>query len=291
MQLRVGIDIGGTKFFGVAIDESGQLIARRRAATPIESNDVVNQIAEFIEDFSKHGTVQSVGLGMPGAVDLAGVLRSAPNLPCMIDVPTIELLSKRYPNISFQADNDATCALRAELAVGAAHGAKSVMLVTLGTGIGGAIAANGNVVAGAHGYGGEPGHMVINPDGPLCVCGRHGCWERYASGAGLSRLIAEASLDCTNEELVQRASDGDDAALAIFSNFAQWVGLGLGNLINIFDPELIVVGGGLSEASEFFLAAATETALAHTVGPRTVTKVVVAQLGSESGAIGAAWLH
>lgn len=291
MQLRVGIDIGGTKFYGVVIDENDQLVAQRRALTPADAGGVIEQIADFIQRFSEQGVISAVGLGLPGAVDKDGVLRSAPNLPCMINVPSLQQLSQRFPTINFRAENDATCALRAELKMGSARNAQSALMVTLGTGIGGAVAVAGEIVSGAHGYGGEPGHMVVDPDGPLCVCGRYGCWERYASGAGLTMLRERAAIECTNEELVDRAKNGDSAAMEIFSEFAQWVGLGLGNLINIFDPELIVVGGGLSDASELFLPAARQTALAHTIGPRNETKVVKAELGSESGAIGAARLH
>ena len=165
-------------------------------------------------------------------------------------------------------DNDATCATLAEWQAGAAQGFDDVVLVTLGTGIGGGIVAGGAIQRGAHGFAGELGHMVVDPDGPPCPCGRRGCWERYASGAGLAMLARRAAADgrlaaavaaagsieaLRGEDVRAAALDGDDEASAVVDEFARWVALGLVNLTNLVDPAILVLGGGLAATPELYL--------------------------------------
>ena len=254
------------------------------------------------------GPASSVGVGVPGLVDVEGVLRFAPNLPGVVDLDVRGALLARFPNTTVRVDNDATCAGWAEAQVGAARGAVDALLVTLGTGIGGGIIARGRVVRGANGFAGEFGHMVVDPHGPPCPCGQRGCWERFASGSGLGRLAREvaaasplgrmATLAGGDPEAVRgehataAAAEGDEQAEAVLARFGWWVAVGLANLANAFDPELFVLGGGLVEAGEILLAPVRE-AFADMVlagAHRPVIAIVPAALGERSGAIGAALL-
>ncbi|MDP5328043.1 MAG: ROK family protein, partial [Litorivicinaceae bacterium] len=216
------------------------------------------------------------------------------------------LLSERL-GTQVWVDNDATCATVAEWSAGAAMGCQDVVVVALGTGNGGGIIAGGQLIRGAHGFAGEIGHMIVEPDGPLCPCGRRGCWERYASGNGLAHIARQAaeggkqkcilelagSIELIRGEHVVRAvTMGDAEALLIIDEFAHWIALGLANLTNALDPEMFVIGGGVAASGDVFLdpvrRAFSEILYAPTLRPHP--KVVVAHFGEQAGAIGAALL-
>jgi glucokinase len=294
---RIGVDVGGTKILALLLDVDAPdaPIASKRLPTPGTSEEVIEAIIEAVRFLDAPGPV---GLGLPGLVDSDGVLRGAPNLPCLVDIELREPL-ERALGVRVSIDNDSTCALRAEMAVGVARGVDDVVLVTLGTGIGGGVAIGGEVRRGAHGFAGEPGHMLVDPDGPLCVCGRRGCWERYASATGLVRManesasFADARGAITSERLVADARAGDPAALAIWDTFAGWLANGLANLADVLDPELLVIGGGLVDVADLFLEVTRERFLDDTVGgrARVRTRIEPAALGHESGAVGASLLR
>ena len=254
------------------------------------------------------GPPSAVGVGVPGLVDIDGVLRFAPNLAGVVDLDVRAALRVRFPGVPVTVDNDATCAGWAEGQVGAARGADHALLVTLGTGIGGGIIAAGRVLRGAHGFAGEVGHMVVDPAGPPCPCGQRGCWERFASGSGLARLAREAvtarpfgamvdlaggdAEGVRGEHVSQAAAAGDPDALAVMKLFAGWVALGLANLANIFEPHMFVLGGGLVEAGEVLLGPVRE-AFAELVlagAHRPAVAIEAAALGEHAGAVGAALL-
>ena len=179
-------------------------------------------------------------------------------------------------------------------------------MVTLGTGIGGGVVTGGVLQRGANGFGGEPGHMVVDPKGPPCPCGRRGCWERFASGSGLGRLAREAATsgrggrflefaggdpdDVRGEHVTRAALEGDADALAVFREFGWWAALGIANLVNLLDPEIVVVGGGLVGAGEIVLGPIREAfpQLVLAAEHRPQVPIVAAQLGNDAGAIGAA---
>jgi glucokinase len=253
------------------------------------------------------GDIDAVGLGIPGLVDHSGRLAVGPNLP---DIRDVEFRDELHARLSHPVavDNDATCATWAEVQVGAAKGATEAFLVTLGTGIGGGLVCGGVLQRGANGFAGEPGHMVVDPKGPPCPCGRRGCWERFASGSGLARLAREAAEagrghrlvelaggdvdDVRGEHVTRAAMEGDPEAIAVFRDFGWWAALGIANLVNVLDPEIAVVGGGLVEAGEIVMAPIRE-AFAELVlagEHRPVVPVVPAALGGDAGAIGAALL-
>jgi glucokinase len=206
------------------------------------------------------------------------------------------------------ADNDATCAAWGEKQLGAAQGLEDVVLVTLGTGIGGGIISGGELQRGANGFAGEIGHMVVDPDGPPCPCGRRGCWERYASGTGLGRLAREAAHAGRASRMLELAggdpekvrgehvglalAEGDGEAAQVMETFSVWLALGLANLANIFDPDAFVLGGGLVQAGAALLDPARLAFDQMVEGQelRPQVPIVAAALGPRAGAIGAAFL-
>jgi glucokinase len=253
------------------------------------------------------GGFDAVGIGVPGLVDRTGRLAVGPNLPGVVDVAISTELGGRL-DLPVVVDNDATCATWAEVRLGAARGADDAVLVTLGTGIGGGVVAGGVLQRGTNGFAGEPGHMVVDPNGPPCPCGRRGCWERYASGSGLGRLARDAAaagkgprlvaLAGGDPELVKgehvtiAANEGDPDALEVLRSFGWWAALGIANLVNILDPEVVVVAGGLVEAGEVLMepirTSYRELVLAADYRPEV--RIVPAQLRGDAGAIGAALL-
>jgi glucokinase len=302
----IGVDVGGTKCLAVAL-EGGRIIDERRVATPNSAAAVLDAIAGVASEVADGKAIRGVGVGVPGLVDRGGVLRFAPNLPGVVDVPIKAELEARL-GAPVRVDNDATCAAWGERQVGAAQGYDDVILVTLGTGIGGGIVAGGTLLRGAHGFAGEIGHTVIDPDGLACGCGQRGCWEQYASGGGLGRLGQKAAAEgraarvlaraggepglVRGEHVTVAAADGDAEAQAVLAELGWWVALGLANLANVFDPQAFVIGGGLVEAGDLLLGpvraafAGLLTGAAH----RPPVDILPATLGEHAGAIGAACL-
>ena len=306
MSLTAGVDIGGTKILGVVLDadDPETILAEVRVPTPEGEELVLDAIAEVA---IKLGDVASLGVGIAGLVDRRGVLRVSPNLPGLRGVDVVAEMQRRV-GLPVRVDNDATCAAWGEHLAGAARGADDVVCVTLGTGIGAGLIADGELVRGAHGFGGEAGHMVVDPSGPPCPCGRRGCWERFASGTGLARLGRDAAaggrlerarlLAGGESHLVraehggQAASEGDPQALAVMDEFARWVGVGIGNLVTVLDCSLVVVGGGLVELGDLLLDRVRAAFRVDVMSPqeRQDVRIVAAELGGRAGAIGAALL-
>lgn len=308
-RLLAGIDVGGTKVLGVLLDpdDPSAVLAEHRVPTPEGHGGVLDAIAGVVRRLSTSGDVGAVGVGIAGLVDRTGVLHTSPNLPGLLGVRVGHELDRRL-GLPVRVDNDATCAAWGEHLAGAAQGVRDVLLVTLGTGIGSGIIADDELVRGAHGFGGEAGHMVVDPRGPLCPCGRRGCWERFASGTGLARLGREAveagrfrrgadlvrqdAGSLRGEHVTQAAAEGDDEALAVIDMFAEWVALGIANLITLLDSSLVVVGGGLVAAGDLLLdpVRAAFDAQVMAPGERGDVRIVPARLGELAGAIGAALL-
>lgn len=307
MALSVGVDVGGTKILALAVDESGRRIGNEvRRPTPRGSVALFDAMVGVVSEVGASvGDIESVGVGVPGLVDRHGRLAVGPNLPGVVDLSIREELQARL-NLPVAVDNDATCATWAEVQLGAAKGAAEAFLVTLGTGIGGGVVTGGILQRGANGFGGEPGHMVVDPQGPPCPCGRRGCWERFASGSGLGRLAREAAEsgnggrmvalaggdpeDVRGEHVTRAALEGDADALAVFREFGWWAALGIANLVNVLDPAIVVVGGGLVGAGDIVLDP-IRAAFQHLVlagEHRPAVPIVAAQLGADAGAIGAA---
>ena len=318
--LVVGLDLGGTKILGTAIDPShagADAVAEIRTSTPSGTDDVLDALAataSALRDEVRARTgrdVRAVGLGLPGLVDRAGTFVYGPNLPGVVGVAIGAEVGERL-GLPVVVDNDATCAAWGEHERGAARGRNHSLLVTLGTGIGGGLTVKGEILRGAYGFAGEPGHMVVDPTGPECPCGRRGCWERYASGWGLGNLARMAVLDgrtppdaahlgaaggdvdaIRGEHVVAAARDGDPAATAVLDEFADWLGLGLANLVNVLDSEIVVIGGGVSGDADLFIDRTRRRVRSLTLGGvegRHRVPIVPARLAGRAGAVGAALL-
>jgi glucokinase len=310
--LLAGIDVGGTKVLGVALqaDEPAAVLGEARVPTPDSKTGLLDAMADVVRQLDAQvGSpgITSVGVGIAGLIDRTGRLRVSPNLPGRRNIDIGVELDKRL-GLPIRVDNDATCAAWGEYLVGAARGADDAVLVALGTGIGAGIIADGELVRGAHGFGGEAGHMVVDPRGPRCPCGRRGCWERFASGSGLGwlgRQAAEAGQfargvelaggvadNVRGEHVTQAAREGDEDALDVMREFAVWVALGVGNLVTLLDCSLVVIGGGLVEAGEVLMEPVRAAYLRQVMAPeeREDVRIVAAALGERAGATGAALL-
>ncbi|HZD65362.1 MAG TPA: ROK family protein [Acidimicrobiales bacterium] len=318
----LGIDLGGTKVLGVVLDAHGEVLAERRLPTPTGPSSVVAAVVEVTlaleaavaRDAPTTGGPLPLGVGVPGLVEAGGVLRAAPHLPGVRDLAVgdrvraalVDARGRQRASQTVVVENDATGAVVGEVALGAARGVEEVLLVTFGTGLGGGLVSGGRLVRGRHGLAGEFGHMVVDPEGLACPCGRRGCWEQYASGGGLVRLARGAAAAGSlhralelaggdpdrlrGEHVSVAAAAGDADALGVLDALARWIGLGLANLATALDPEVIVVGGGLIGAGDLLLEP-VRTHLGEMImgaGHRPVPRVVAAGLGERAGAVGAA---
>lgn len=303
----VGIDIGGTKMLGVVVDAADPttVLAEHRLPTPSGADALISSIAEVVDALDPGGT-GPVGLGIPGLVGDDDVFRFGANLPGVVDLDARRAVGDAIGR-RVVAGNDATCATHAEFQGGAGAGHADGVLLTLGTGIGGGVVVGGVVRHGTNGFAGEPGHMLIDPSGPRCPCGRRGCWERYASGSGLGRLGRDAALAgrlgaavdlagdpeaVRGEHVVAAGRAGDAEASAVLDEFAWWVAAGIANLIDLLDPGIVVLGGGVLDAADVLLdrirAAVPGQVLAQAHRPEV--PIVRARFGARAGAIGAAVL-
>src|SRR5690606_28356184 len=242
----------------------------QRRPTPPGGGGLSEVLLELVDELAAAAGERpaAVGVGLPGLVDRAGTLVMGPHLPELRHLPLAAQLRDAL-GLPVVGDNDANCHAAAELHGGAAVGRAEVLVVTLGTGTGGGILTGGRLLQGAQGFAGEPGHMVVDPGGPPCPCGRQGCWERFASGSGLARLAREAAIgrrvdrvielaggdpEAVRGEMVQQAArEGDRAAQAVIDQFGRWVALGLVNLTNALDPGAFVLGGGLAAGADLYL--------------------------------------
>jgi glucokinase len=303
----IGLDVGGTKVLGVALGGTapGVVVAEERVATPDGGEGLVSTLLELAGSLTPDPV--PIGVGVPGLVDRSGTLHMGPHLRRLQDVPLARLLAERCGR-PVAVDNDANCHALAEGTAGAAAGAEEALVVTLGTGIGAGIITGGRVLHGANGFAGEPGHMVVDPNGPPCPCGKRGCWERFASGTGLGRLARDAAhggrLDAAvalaggdpeavrGEHVTAAARAGDAESLVVVGELAHWIALGLANLVNVLDPAVIVIGGGLVEAADLLLPEVRTRfgALVMAGDQRPEIPILPAALGERAGAIGAGLL-
>jgi glucokinase len=253
------------------------------------------------------GREVAVGIGAAGLIDVRrGVLLSSPNLAWR-EVPLRERIRERF-GLPVTVDNDATAGAWAESRVGASRDHEDSLFVGVGTGIGGGIVAGGRLIRGAYGLAGEIGHVIVEPDGPRCGCGNRGCWEQVASGLAISRAgrraveehpdsaiarLAEGDpLRATGELVTSAAREGDGVAVRILSEVGRRLGEGVAGLVNVLDPEIVVVGGGAAAAGELLLGAARHAFQEAVEGAdvRPEVPIVPAALGNDAGAIGAALL-
>ncbi|MFL6090846.1 MAG: ROK family protein [Aeromicrobium sp.] len=291
--LTIGIDVGGTKMAAGVVDADGRVVARRDVPTPTDSREaLVGAIVAAARELAVEHHVGAVGIGVAGLVDSAGsAVRSASHLP-LRDEPLADEVSAAI-DLPVVVDNDANVSALAESRLGAARGAVEAVLITVGTGIGGAVILDGRVHRGWQGVAGEVGHLIVERDGRPCPCGSRGCWEQYASGRALMRAAAAAGFHAPHGSAVTAAAvAGDHRAQGVFAEIGGWLGVGIASLVAVLDPEIVVVGGGVSAAGSHLLEPAQASFADYLTAraSRSEPRIVRAALGPDAGMIGAAEL-
>lgn len=282
----IGVDVGGTNVRALAVDGVGAVLRRGQAPSPVgDASALVDRIAQVVDGLDMDAPV---GLGIAGLVDREGRLATSPNLG-LADVPLAAMLTRRLGR-PVSVINDAAAAALAEHHRGAASDATSSVTVTIGTGIGAGIIDDGRVVLGATGFSAELGHLVVDPDGTVCACGRRGCLETVASGSAIDRQASRIGLDGA-PAAIAAAEAGDRRAQRILADAGDHLGRALAAVVTIVDPGVVVLGGGAGSALARWFAPRIGVQLDDLVfaAPlRTLPAVVLAALGDDAGAVGAA---
>ncbi len=312
---RIGIDLGGINIACGLVTEDGKLVAKKSVPTRTK-NDTPDSIAKSMVDVSldviaennlKEDDVALIGIGIPGAVDRdRGFIIRTANVP--LDGYDMAGFFARYTKIPIRLDNDANCAALGEAIAGAAKGVKTALMVTLGTGVGGGIIIDGKIYSGFNFAGGEIGHMVTHVGGRKCGCGRRGCFEAYASATAIIRdtraafkkhpeseiaRICGGDISKINGKTAFDARDlGDETGKAVVDNYIRELGEGIVNYINIFQPEVLLLGGGIANQGEKLLKPLRDFVFTYSYGANLIprTKIMRATLGNDAGIIGAAML-
>lgn len=313
--MYLGIDLGGTNIAIGLVDENCNIIKKDSAPTGRKKPyaEIVKDMADLAMKVIKDAEVdtsdiKAIGIGSPGfANEEKGEIVYASSFPTFRNAPIAAEMKKYFPSCEVYLENDANAAAYGEMMAGAAKGKNDVIAVTLGTGVGGGIIIGGKIYAGYNNAGGEIGHKVIMVDGLDCACGRSGCWEMYASATAIIRQtkeaakanpeslinkICEGDLEKVNGKTAFDAMDaGDETAKKVVEQYIKYLSVGIVDLINVFQPEMIVVGGGISKQGESLLAPVREIAQKESYGlDCEKTKIVQATLGNDAGIIGAAML-
>jgi glucokinase len=306
-RAAIGLDVGGTKIAGYRVDADGAVLDRVREPTPTTGEDRVVASLEGIVQRLAGPDVVAVGAGVAGLVEFAtGVVRYGPNVPFR-ELRIRDRLHE-LTGLPTLVDNDANAAGWAEYRLGAGRGARDMLLVAVGTGIGGSFVSGGRLFRGAHGFAAEIGHVIVDPNGPVCGCGNRGCWEQVASGRAIGRLGRDAATRSPDSLLTELAGGdptritgavvtaaglrGDPVACGVLAEVGRRLGEGIAGLVNIVDPDVVVVGGGVMEAGDLVLEparAACRDAIEGRVH-RPDVPLVAAELGNDAGGIGAALL-
>ena len=306
MGLAVGVDVGGTKVAAGVVDDGGVIVESTRVPTPADDpRRLRTTITELVQELAGRHDVVSVGLGAAGFVnaDRTGLYFS-PHVSWG-DEPVTGLLQDSL-GLPVTVENDGNAAAWAEHVYGAGRGVPDQLMVALGTGIGGGLILGGEIYRGGHGVAAEIGHLGLVPGGRLCECGRHGCFEEYASGSALQRLAREVAADgsapkllelaggdadaVTGSQVTELAKAGEPEALRLFERLAEPLGMGIASLVAVLDPSVVVLGGGVSEAGELLLGPTRPTLERQLSGRdhRPAPELRLAELGNDAGLIGAA---
>jgi glucokinase len=307
--LSIGIDVGGTKVLGGVVDDKGVVLARARKDTPRQGGKALTQrIAETVKELMAQHDVESVGVSAAGFVSSdRKTMLATPNIADWNDVDLDSEL-KSLIDLPIVIENDANAAAWGEAKFGAGRNQNHMMMLTVGTGIGGGIVVDGQLHRGAFGIAAEFGHMRVVPEGHICGCGARGCFEQYASGNALLRHAREAInaspevarnllsrgdgtvAGLTGQIITQAAQEADPIALAAINTTGQWLGAGIASLAVLLDPECIVIGGGVIDAGEILLAPTRES-LERTMpfaGKHPYPELIAAELGNDAGLVGVA---
>lgn len=305
MRYSLGVDVGGTKILGAVVDEEGAIVTKTRV--PTDQKEGLDALPEAIDRFLAEAEqpIGSIGLAVAGFVEYpSGRILFAPNLS--FSNPGIgEDISREY-GLPVVVENDANAAAWAENRFGAGRGTRNMLMLTVGTGVGGGIICEGKLYRGSRGFGAEFGHIPVSLDGPACNCGSRGCLEAVASGTALGRMARERAAEHPDSEVLRlvggnvaaitgavvgKAADiRDPFAVELLWDLGTLLGVGLAGLAKAFDPQMIVVGGGVLAEGESILAAAREELVARYRGQVDPPVVVSASLGNDAGVVGAAQL-
>lgn len=309
MAFSIGVDVGGTKVLGGVVNEHGTVLAHARRDTPRQGGTALTQaIADVALELMRDYEVESVGISAAGFVSSdRKTMLATPNIAGWNGVNLDKELGALI-GLPLVIENDANAAAWGEARFGAGVNERHLMMLTIGTGIGGGVVVNGQLYRGAFGIAAEFGHMRVVPDGHLCGCGARGCFEQYASGNALLRHAREAInaspevarnllalgdgtvAGLTGKHITDAARHGDAVALAAFNTTAQWLGAGIASLSVVLDPACVVIGGGVIDAGEILLAptrAAVERNMPF-AGKHPSPRIIAAELGNEAGLVGAA---
>ena len=305
-DLTIGIDIGGTKISAGVVDSSGNLIDSSRCSTPAEGGkELISSVINLIKEFNKKYEIKGIGISIAALISSDyGTIVGAPNIANLSKLNFVNEIKEEF-ELPIIIENDANAAMWAEFKVGNAKGLNPVMFFIIGTGVGGGLVIDGKLFKGANGIGAEFGHMCVVPNGLLCGCGAKGCIEQYASGGALIRYANEALLanpDKSEEvlsfgegklsgtALTKAAKAGNELALAAFSKQADWLGLACASYSLIIDPQAIIIGGGVVDAGELFLAPVRAAMRKYMpfAESHVPPKIIAAKFGNDAGLIGAA---
>ncbi len=313
MVKRIGIDVGGTNVKIALVDGDGKIIYSNSVPTYAQMGYeyTVNNIKQAIKDLMKETNteakdIQGIGFDFPGQVDCkTGVVKNAPNIPGWVNVPIAQMIEDEF-HIPTRIDNDVRCAALGELKFGAGRGCENFVCITVGTGIGSGLVINGKVVRGAANAAGEIGHIKLQmEDGPLCGCGDSGCLEAFASGPSIVAMAQEylkggksakfrelaGDGEITPYIVAKAAEAGDPVAKRIFEKMGYYIGMGLTSVINLLNPEKIIIGGGVAECGELLLEPIRRTINERAMKvQREAVEIVPAELGNSAGVIGASML-
>ena len=311
--MYIGVDLGGTNIAAGLVDEDGKLLYKESIPTRAERNafDIIRDMAELAlrtaeKGGSEKSEVRSIGIGSPGSIDREnGVLLYANNLP--FNMTPMRAAFQNTWNIPVYIDNDANCAALGEASAGSAKGCRHAVMITLGTGVGGGVIIDRKIYSGFNGNGAELGHMAIALDGLPCTCGRHGCWESYASATALIEATKKAMLEnetslmwemtngsvdhVSGKTAFSASKKGDEAAQAVVQRYISYVAMGITNLVNIFQPEVLSIGGGISREGDYLLLPVQKLVERDRYTRNCIqTELKIATLGNDAGIIGAAML-
>lgn len=308
MSLSIGIDVGGTKIAAGVVDEAGTMITKiRRPSLASDAASIARTVVDIAQELASEYAAASIGVGAAGFVDKSRrTISFAPNIAWR-DEPLADRLEDAT-GLPTVIENDANAAAWGEFTFGVASHASSIVFVTLGTGVGGGLIIDGQLLRGTHGFAGEIGHVNLVPDGLQCGCGGRGCWEQYSSGTALVRMardVAATSPDLaatllrlvdgdpsriTGYTVMEAARRGCTAAIRCFNEAGRYVGIALADLVSVLDPDMFVLAGGVSEAGSLIRVPAEESFRDQQIGGdyRPTIPIVTATLGNDAGIIGAA---
>ncbi|MGO4371124.1 ROK family protein [Paenibacillus sp. 2TAB19] len=299
MSIAIGIDIGGTKIALGFVDEQGQVLAKSSLKTDltVEPSIMIARIADEVKLLSEQhnialDSVIGIGVGAPGPLDTKnGTLTCPPNLKSWWGFPVVDQLKSHLP-LPIKMENDATAAALAEKWLGAAQDSDHFIFITISTGIGAGIYLHGKLLTGSTGNAGDVGHMIVDPAAGTCTCGLPGCWEWIASGTAITRQATELlGRPVSSKEAFELAAEGDAQMSELVNRVFNYIGMGCVSLINVLDPNKIVIGGGVSQVGAPLFDAVRSYVAKHALNPSgRETAIVAAQLEQDAGLIGAAAL-